>query len=119
MASSEKNVVASSISDLSQDSLRQRGPVQAKKRWWQFGTDRSFVLVDDNWSGSSSLKSDEEYSKKNDLSGTVFSDPSAAAIYKPVDGYEGNHRIDPTATWTDQEEKKLIRRVGAQAFSIY
>ena len=31
--------------------------------------------------------------------------------YIPIDTYEGRHRYDPTAQWSHQEEKKLIRKL--------
>jgi MFS family permease len=31
--------------------------------------------------------------------------------YVPIDRYEGRHRYDPKATWTEAEEKSLIRRL--------
>ncbi|KAL9601527.1 MAG: hypothetical protein Q9219_002479 [cf. Caloplaca sp. 3 TL-2023] len=30
--------------------------------------------------------------------------------YAPIDTYEGRHRYDPTATWTEAEERALIRK---------
>ena len=33
-------------------------------------------------------------------------------FYKPIAEYEGAHRYDPKMTWTEQEEKALIRRVS-------
>ncbi|MCJ1334415.1 hypothetical protein MMC10_011124 [Thelotrema lepadinum] len=31
--------------------------------------------------------------------------------YAPIDSYEGKHRYDPKATWTPEEEKRLVRRL--------
>jgi len=31
--------------------------------------------------------------------------------YEPPDSYESKHRWDPRATWTPEEEKKLVRRL--------
>ena len=31
--------------------------------------------------------------------------------YAPIDSYEGKHRYDPTARWTPEEEKRLVRRL--------
>jgi hypothetical protein len=30
----------------------------------------------------------------------------------PIDTYEGRHRYDPTFRWQEEEEKKLVRKVG-------
>ena len=32
-------------------------------------------------------------------------------FYEPIASYEGRHRYDPTAQWTEQEERTLVRRV--------
>lgn len=44
--------------------------------------------------------------------GEVFALGGDAGFYEPIAKYEGRHRYDPKATWTDEEEKKLIRRVS-------
>lgn len=31
--------------------------------------------------------------------------------YRPIDTYEGAHRFDPLYEWTENEEKRLVRRV--------
>lgn len=31
--------------------------------------------------------------------------------YRPIAEYEGAHRFDPTYEWTENEEKRLVRRV--------
>ena len=33
--------------------------------------------------------------------------------YAPINSYEGRHRYDPKAQWTEQEERKLVRKVRA------
>lgn len=32
-------------------------------------------------------------------------------FYEPPDSYESKHRWDPKATWTEEEEKKLDRKL--------
>jgi hypothetical protein len=32
--------------------------------------------------------------------------------YRPIDSYEGIHRWDPEFEWTEEEEKKIVRKVG-------
>ena len=32
-------------------------------------------------------------------------------FYRPIDGYEGLHRWDPDFTWTESEEKRIVRKV--------
>lgn len=31
--------------------------------------------------------------------------------YEPIAEYEGRHRYDPKAQWTEEEEKKLVRKL--------
>lgn len=37
--------------------------------------------------------------------------------YRPIPEYEGAHRFDPTYEWTENEEKRLVRRVCAPTIS--
>lgn len=72
--------------------------------WWKFGgRDRIFIPIQ------------EETSKTKDdgiaVDESVFSNAKARDIYKPIEKYEGRHRFDVNATWSDDEEKKLVRRV--------
>ena len=49
-----------------------------------------------------------------DLKGTPSPNDSVDALekyYVPIEKYEGRHRYDPKATWTEAEEKSLIRRL--------
>lgn len=53
--------------------------------------------------------SDEEFDEKN-----PFSDPEVAAHWKQTyanSRYECRHVFDPTVTWTEEEEKRLIRKL--------
>jgi hypothetical protein len=48
------------------------------------------------------------------LSGNIFADPEVAAYYKELyekSKYECRHVFDPKATWTEEEEKKVIRKL--------
>ena len=38
-------------------------------------------------------------------------DTSLERFYVPIDSFEGRHRYDPKATWTQEEETALIRRL--------
>lgn len=85
-----------------------RKPRQAQK-WWQLGgKDAAFVSVDDDHEDGFVSSSEEDLVKNTD---NVFVAPEAQELYKPVEGFEGAHRFDPTATWSAEEEKKLVRRV--------
>jgi hypothetical protein len=48
------------------------------------------------------------------LSTNIFSDPEIAAHYKAVyenSRYECRHVFDPDLTWTEEEERRLIRKL--------
>ena len=59
---------------------------------------------------SSSLSDDEPRIAKapSDCAFDATEDPE---LYKPIATYEGAHRWDPAFEWTEQEEKKVIRKV--------
>lgn len=44
----------------------------------------------------------------------IFTDPSVANFWRDVyerSKYEGRHRFDPAYSWTEAEERKLVRKV--------
>jgi hypothetical protein len=63
-----------------------------------------------------SLSSDERRRYKDgDAAFDTSEDPR---YYKPIPTYEGIHRWDPDFEWTEEEEKRLIRKVP-KSFSVY
>ncbi len=81
-----------------------------KRKWWHLGgEDIIFVSVRNDGSGSS--KGDFDTVANNTADGSVFIDSRTANIYAPIEKYEGAHRFDPKATWTEAEELSLVRRV--------
>lgn len=44
--------------------------------------------------------------------GEVLAFGGDAEFYEPIAKYEGRHRYDPKITWTNKEEKKLIRKAS-------
>lgn len=44
------------------------------------------------------------------VSGT-FATGGSLDLYEPIPEYEGKHRYDPNASWTEKEAKKLVRKV--------
>ena len=43
--------------------------------------------------------------------GEAFALGGQARYYEPIDSYEGKHRWDPEAEWTEKEEKQVIRKL--------
>ncbi|EAW09385.1 putative transporter [Aspergillus clavatus NRRL 1] len=58
---------------------------------------------------TSSLSSDEPRRYKN--SDAAFDTSEDPRYYKPIPTYEGIHRWDPDFEWTEEEEKRLIRKI--------
>lgn len=90
-------------------SSRPREPAKPPKWYHLFGKDISHVSVDAGYDTSSETSSLDESTVRPDHN--VFEAPEATEIYKLVEGYEGTHRFDPSATWPAEEEKKLVGRV--------
>lgn len=42
----------------------------------------------------------------------VFAEGGQSRFYEPIKEFEGRHRWDPHAEWTEQEEQRLVRRVS-------
>ena len=80
-----------------------------QRKWYQLsGKDvPSHVPIDNETSSETSSLQDNIVDNHNN----IFEAAEAQDIYKMVDGFEGAHRFDPTAKWTAEEEKKLVRRV--------
>ncbi|KAF5613359.1 tartrate transporter [Fusarium tjaetaba] len=55
--------------------------------------------------------------KRAYFTGDTFVSGGATELYKPIPEYEGIHRYDPTAEWTEKEEKKLVRRLDKRICS--
>jgi hypothetical protein len=89
--------------------------------WWKLGgKDISFAPVDPDslTSSNSGSTTDIETPGLDNVHGSVFDDTGAAQFYQPIDKYEGKHRFDPNATWTPEEERKLVRTVRCPDISI-
>ncbi|KAF5630339.1 tartrate transporter [Fusarium sp. NRRL 52700] len=68
------------------------------------------------------MASDSDYDygstqKRAYFTGDTFVSGGATELYKPIPEYEGIHRYDPTAEWTEKEEKKLVRRLDKRICS--
>ncbi|KAG6012368.1 hypothetical protein E4U43_007826 [Claviceps pusilla] len=96
---------------VTENSIRQR-----PRKWWQVGgEDVSHVSIDAGCGtdlSSISTSSLNETSNKPSKNKGIFASPEALEVYRPVEGFEGTHRFNPAAKWTDEEEKKLIRKLN-------
>lgn len=118
-SSSDKDLAVVSGRKRSQGSFtppEQETPLKANS-WWKFG---GRIFVPSRLQGSKStfknFQGDRTIDDDHNADGNVFSDPRAVDIYKPIEKYEGRHRLDIRATWSDEEEKKLVRRVSSVMF---
>jgi hypothetical protein len=99
-------------SNTSQDERPQ--PIKRKPWYTIGGTDISFVPVDSGYPAvsTSASSSDTKLGDANEVNGRhLWDSEEAKEIYKPIEGYEGAHRFDPSLTWTPEEEARLVRRV--------
>jgi hypothetical protein len=88
-----------------------------RRPWWKLGgKDISFAPVDPDSVTTSNTGSveDIETTGLDNIHGSVFDDSGAAQFYQPIDKYEGKHRFDPNATWTPEEEQRLVRKVSSR-----
>ncbi|KAG5951733.1 hypothetical protein E4U53_002382 [Claviceps sorghi] len=98
------------VPKVTESSIRER-----PRKWWQIGgEDISHVSIDAGYDTdfrSSSTSSVDASSHKPSKNKGIFVAPEAVEVYKPVEGFEGAHRFDPAAKWTDEEEQILVRKV--------
>lgn len=59
-------------------------------------------------SGTSSLTDEETKQPRSD----TYAEGGQTKFYEPIPEYEGRHRWDPHAEWSEAEEKKLVRKVS-------
>lgn len=50
-------------------------------------------------------------SSKHAASTEVWAVGGSAELYEPIAEYEGRHRYDPKAEWSEKEERKLVKKV--------
>ena len=117
MSIHEKDAVSSAVEEITPRVINHpHQDLKAHKRpWWSLGgDDRSFATSRPEALTESltSSKEDIETNVIKDIDQSVFSDTQAARYYQPIENYEGRHRFDPNAIWSDEEEKKLVRRVS-------
>jgi hypothetical protein len=44
--------------------------------------------------------------------GKAFDNEGLTTFYKPIEGYEGNHRYDPKYRWSRVDEQKVVLKVS-------
>ncbi|TID16966.1 MFS general substrate transporter [Venturia nashicola] len=49
--------------------------------------------------------------------GGAFETAGLETHYEPIDSYEGKHRYDPEFRWTEDEEKKVVRKIDKRICS--
>lgn len=62
-------------------------------------------------SSAESIVLPSDTSNRNHVTGDTFVAGASVEFYEPIAEYEGRHRYDPTAEWTEKEEKRLVRKV--------
>lgn len=62
-------------------------------------------------SPSPSISVSAKSSDRNHVTSDSFVVGASAKYYEPIPEYEGRHRYDPSAQWTEKEEKRLVRKV--------
>ncbi|KFG87251.1 phthalate transporter [Metarhizium anisopliae] len=83
-----------------------------RQKWWQLGgKDVSHVSIDAGYETAPSSASSSYLEDGNKNEG-VFVAPEALEVYRPVEGFEGTHRFDPSATWSYEEEEQLVKKLN-------
>jgi hypothetical protein len=93
-----------------------------RRPWWKLGgKDSSFVSVNAGYANTtfSTSSSDTKLDTDKDLGRHVFETDDTKEIYKPIEGYEGAHRFDPSFQWTQEEERKLVRTVSRRYLNCH
>jgi hypothetical protein len=88
-----------------------------RKPWWKLGgKDYSFVSVNAGYARTdiSTSSSETKLDNVENLGQHVYETDDVKDIYKPIEGYEGSHRFDPSFTWSPEEEKSLVRTVSPE-----
>lgn len=101
------------VKDVDEGGLQSTYPQPIKsKPWWKLGGfDYSYVSVNAGYESSASSSS----TKLDTVEANgrlVWETDDAKEIYKPIEGYEGSHRFDPSFQWDPEEEKRLVKVVS-------
>ncbi|KAL4919518.1 major facilitator superfamily domain-containing protein [Aspergillus aurantiobrunneus] len=55
--------------------------------------------------------SDREHQGRSGLKESTFTATEDPRFYRPIDSYEGLHRWDPYFDWTEEEERRIVRKI--------
>ena len=110
-----KQTYPANVNDVDESGLQGVDPKPMNKPWWKLGgKDYSFVSVNAGYTRSaiSTSSSDTKLDAVENLGRHVYETDDTKEIYKPIAGYEGSHRFDPSFQWDPEEERKLVRMVS-------
>ena len=110
-----KQTYPANVNDADESGLQSVDPKPMSKPWWKLGgEDYSFVSVNAGYTRSaiSTSSSDTKLGAVENLGRHVYETDDTKEIYKPIAGYEGSHRFDPSFQWDPEEERKLVRMVS-------
>ena len=111
-----KETYPTDVKDVDENGFAATHAVKTKP-WWKFGgKDYSFVSVNAGYatSATSTSTSDTKFEARENLGHNVWVNDESKEIYKPIEGYEGAHRFDPSLEWSQEEEKRLVRIVSLE-----
>lgn len=74
--------------------------------------DKSYPVEKDLRGSDSGSATGSSISDERQVPGDVFAEGGQSRFYEPIPEFEGRHRWDPRAEWTEDEEKRLIRKVS-------
>ncbi|OJI99093.1 hypothetical protein ASPVEDRAFT_69584 [Aspergillus versicolor CBS 583.65] len=67
--------------------------------------------ISDSRGVSDTDDSDRENLTQTRLKESTFNSTEDPRFYRPIDSYEGLHRWDPYFDWTEDEERKIVRKI--------
>lgn len=76
------------------------------------GSEVVVAYGDKSQAAISAVDSDiDSHDSKQQLTQGTFDATEGHHFYRPIDSYEGIHRWDPEFKWTQEEEKRIVRKV--------
>ena len=90
-----------------------------------FGPDSKLTAKDPRTTDNMSTEYDVKESKVSSNSEAALSQLTSAPVGRenlsdivhPHESYEGSHRFDPGATWTEEEERRVVRKTDLYLLS--